>query len=177
MQASQKTIQKVSIMIRIIIVFTTLFLAYPIALADDSKVQATFDQIYGSSNIKDNRISLGFSEEERTILLSEMRVILTSIQQILAATAANDKDLLLRSAEHSGASLASVLEKVRSKSYNDKTTLAFEKIGAASRMRFDQFRIAVSKMDISNSDNLREINSMISKLMKNCLVCHAVYRY
>ncbi len=72
MQASQKTIQKVSIMIRIIIVFTTLFLAYPIALADDSKVQATFDQIYGSSNIKDNRISLGFSEEERTILLSEM---------------------------------------------------------------------------------------------------------
>lgn len=129
------------------------------------------------TNGMDRRVSLGFDDLEKLILLSEMRMMLTSVQQILNGISTGNKALIVKSAEQSGVYLLGVLNKVNGHSYRDKTPVMFEKVGAASRMMFEELSIEAAAMDVNNIEDVKKISGLTSKVMRNCLVCHAMYRY
>lgn len=81
----------------------------------------------------DNRYHLGFNDEEKVEFLSEMRQMLSSIQQITLGIGTGNKAMIIKAAHYSGNRMA----RATPQSIKDKTPVSFEQIGGPTHMMFE----------------------------------------
>ncbi len=120
----------------------------------------------------DSRISLGLNAEEKTEFLSEMRQMLTSIQQIMLGIGTGDKAMIIEAARYSGNRMA----RATPQSVKNKTPVSFEKIGGPIHMMFEELIINTQEADESDADDMKDLAEFTGVLMGNCLACHAMFK-
>jgi len=116
----------------------------------------------------DNRLALRLTVNERDALLLEMRTWLSSSQGVLDAAVRNDMDEVARIAKISGMAA----EAETPGSLFRKLPLGMKTLGFATRANFDEIAV----MAETNKDK-DEVIAKLSLTMKNCIACHAVYRF
>jgi hypothetical protein len=114
----------------------------------------------------DTRIDLGLTAEERADFLAEMRVMLASIQGILAGIGADDRERIAEAARQSGNRMARATpETVRA-----KLPQAFRDLGGPTHMMFEELAIR------AETDDMDSLASAAAVIMNQCLACHATFR-
>ena len=114
----------------------------------------------------DSRISLKLSEEEKSELLSEMRQMLASIQGIVTGIGTEDRDLIMRSASHSGNRMA----RTTPQSIRQKLPQSFKELGGPTHMMFEELVIR------AETDDMATLAEFTGQLMQQCLSCHAKFK-
>jgi hypothetical protein len=114
----------------------------------------------------DNRISLGFTVQEKAEFLSEMRKMLASIQGVIMGIGTNDRDLIMKSAQYSGNRMA----RATPGSIKEKTPVSFKEIGGPIHMKFEELVIR------EETDDMDMLAELTGELMQNCLACHATFK-
>ena len=115
----------------------------------------------------DDRVTILLDDNERNLVLAEMRAFLSSIQQINQGLSQNDMALVAASARKSGnAARAGVPG-----SLVGKLPIEFKKLGGDTHAKFDQLA-----MDAEDMEDNNHTMQQLSTLMQNCVSCHAAYR-
>lgn len=115
----------------------------------------------------DERITILLDDNERNLVLAEMRGFLFSIQQINQGLSANNMKLVTESARRSGKAAQGGVPGT----LVGKLPIEFKKLGGDTHARFDQ--LAMDAEDLEDSNHTLE---QLSVLMQNCVSCHAAYR-
>lgn len=115
----------------------------------------------------DERITILLDDNERNMVLAEMRGFLFSIQQINQGLSANNMKLVTESARRSGKAAQGGVPGT----LVGKLPIEFKKLGGDTHARFDQ--LAMDAEDLEDSNHTLE---QLSILMQNCVSCHAAYR-
>ena len=115
----------------------------------------------------DQRITILLTENERALVLAEMRAFLQSVQQISQAISEDNLDAVASSARKSGMAAQGEIPGT----LVGKLPLQFKKWGRDTHMKFDQ--LALDAEDLEDSGHSLE---QLSTLMQNCVTCHATYR-
>ena len=116
----------------------------------------------------DGRQAIRLDDNERQLVLSEMRAFLESVQQITTGISENDMKLVVASARNVG--LAS--QQAVPGSLIGKLPLAFKKLGRDTHAKFDEMALDAEQVEDSEHSL-----SQLGKLMHNCVACHAAYRF
>ncbi len=119
----------------------------------------------------DNRYHLGFNDAEKAEFLSEMRQMLTSIQQITLGIGTGNKAMIIKAARYSGNRMA----RATPQSVKDKTPVSFEQIGGPTHMLFEALAINAAEVDENDADELKDLAELTGELMRNCLACHVAF--
>ena len=124
--------------------------------------------IQGSSTEStDGRIEILLNDNERNLVLAEMRAFLSSIQQINQGLSENNMELVTEHARKSGKAAQAGMPGT----LVGKLPLQFKKLGGDTHAKFDQ--LAMDADDLGDRNHALE---QLSTLMKNCVACHATYR-
>lgn len=124
--------------------------------------------IQGSSTEStDGRIEILLNDNERNLVLAEMRAFLSSVQQINQGLSENNMELVTEHARKSGNAAQTGMPGT----LVGKLPLQFKKLGGDTHAKFDQ--LAMDADDLGDRDHALE---QLSTLMKNCVTCHAAYR-
>ena len=115
----------------------------------------------------DQRITILLTEDERALVLTEMRAFLQSVQQISQGVSEDDLELVATSARKSGKAAQSEVPGT----LVGKLPLQFKKWGRDTHMKFDQ--LALDAEDLEDGSHSLE---QLSTLMQNCVTCHETYR-
>lgn len=115
---------------------------------------------------QDTRISLGFTEAEKTVFLAEMRQMLVSIQGIIAGIGAEDREQIMTAARYSGNRMA----RETPLSIKQKTPVAFKEIGSPTHMLFEELVIR------AETDDMDQLTEFTGELMQQCIRCHALFK-
>jgi len=115
----------------------------------------------------DGRITILLNDNERNLVLAEMRAFLVSIQQINQGLAEDDMERVAMSARRSG----NAAQDSMPGSLVGKLPIEFKKLGRDTHTRFDQ--LAMDAEDLEDNSHTME---QLSTLMQNCVTCHATYR-
>jgi hypothetical protein len=114
----------------------------------------------------DSRIDLGLTAEERADFLAEMRVMLASIQGILAGIGEGDRERIAEAARQSGNRMARATpETVRA-----KLPQAFRDLGGPTHMLFEELAVR------AETDDMDSLAAATAVIMSQCLACHATFR-
>jgi len=114
----------------------------------------------------DQRIGLGFTEQEKKEFLAEMRQMLTSIQGVISAIAVGDREKIIASARYSGNRMA----RQTPESIKQKTPSAFKEIGGPTHMMFEELVIR------AETDDMESLTEFTGELMLQCLACHSMFK-
>ncbi len=117
----------------------------------------------------DQRSPIVLSDDERAIILREMRGLLDNIGEILEASDAGDRARLAAAARRSGVN-GPEADHIP-KSLAPKLPLEFKKLGLATHRAFDQIA-----HDAEQSGDSQLTRRQLVTLMKNCSSCHATWR-
>lgn len=134
-------------------------------------VVAVFSYKFTVGEVKpsdDGRLAVQLSKDERNGLLLEMRTWLQNSQAILAAVSSQDFAAVATIAKSSGM----VAEAATPGSLFRKIPVEMKALGFDTRKKFDE--IATDAGRLKNSQHTIE---QISIAMKNCVACHATYRF
>ena len=115
----------------------------------------------------DGRTEIILNDNERNLVLTEMRAFLVSVQQINQGIADNNMELVVEHARKSGKAATGSMPGT----LVGKLPLTFKKLGGDTHAKFDQ--LAMDAEDLGDRDHTLE---QLSTLMKNCVACHAAYR-
>jgi len=115
----------------------------------------------------DGRISILLNPEERDLVLAEMRMFLSSVQQINSGIAEDDLKVVSKAARAVGKAAQGEVPG----SLVGKLPLAFKKLGFDTHTKFDQLA-----MDTDDLGDAKHALSQLSSLMQNCVACHETYR-
>lgn len=117
---------------------------------------------------KDTRQTIVLTEEEREIVLFEMRSFLEAVQTIVGGLAANDLAIVTKSAKKVGfvdqEPLPATLKK--------KLPKDFKILGMKTHKAFDQLA-----MDTKEMEDKQQTLEQLGALMKNCVSCHAMFKF
>ncbi len=116
----------------------------------------------------DNRIIIHLTEDERHIVLSEMRNFLLSVQQISRGIADEDMELVSRAAKKSG----NTIQRDMPGTLIGKLPIEFKQLGFDTHNRFDQI-----SMDAESLSDRQHTLEQIAELMQNCIACHDTYQF
>ena len=115
----------------------------------------------------DKRKKLYLNEEERSHVLAEMRMFLTSVQQITRGVSEEDMKRVIEYAKKSGRAGGGGAPSTLGK----KLPKQFRILGLQTHTKFDQLA-----MDAADLEDPGHALSQLSSLMKNCISCHASYQ-
>jgi hypothetical protein len=115
----------------------------------------------------DGRTEILLTDNERNLVLAEMRAFLSSVQQINQGIAENNMALVAETARKSGKAAQAVMPGA----LMGKLPLPFKKLGGDTHAKFDQ--LAMDANDLGDRDHALQ---QLSTLMENCVNCHAAYR-
>ncbi len=115
----------------------------------------------------DGRIEILLNDNERNLVLTEMRAFLSSVQQINQGLSENNMELVAEHARKSGKAAQAGMPGT----LVGKLPLQFKKLGGDTHAKFDQ--LAMDADDLGDRDHVLQ---QLSSLMKNCVTCHATYR-
>ena len=116
----------------------------------------------------DGRIEILLNDNERNLVLAEMRAFLNSVQQINQGISEDNMKLVAASARKSGKAAQTGMPGT----LVGKLPLQFKKLGGDTHVKFDE--LAMDADDLGDRDHALE---QLSTLMKNCVACHATYRF
>ena len=115
----------------------------------------------------DERTAILLNAGERDLVLAEMRVFLSSVQQISHGLSENDMALVAAYARKSGKAAQAEIPGTLA----GKLPLQFKQLGFDTHKKFDQ--LAMDAEDLEDEQHTLE---QLSILMQNCVSCHATYR-
>jgi len=116
---------------------------------------------------RDKRTLIKLAPSERQMVLAEMRSFLISVQQVSKGIANNEMSYVISAARKSGA----IAQGRAPESLAKKLPLAFKQMGLDTHRKFDL--LAQDAEDLGDRDHAL---TQLSKLMKNCITCHEMYR-
>ena len=116
----------------------------------------------------EGRTVILLEQDERDLVLSEMRVFLESVQQITGGIAADDMQQVAESARRSGRNAQVAVPG----SLIGKLPLAFKKLGSDTHRKFDE--LALDAEQLGDRDHAL---SQLGTLLDNCVTCHSAYRF
>ena len=116
----------------------------------------------------DGRTVVLLERNERDFVLSEMRVFLESVQQITGGIDEDDMKLVAEHARKSGSNAQTGVPG----SLIGKLPLSFKKMGFDTHAKFDE--LALDAEQLGDRDHAL---SQLSRLLGNCVACHAAYRF
>ncbi|MCG6885987.1 MAG: hypothetical protein LJE74_02110 [Proteobacteria bacterium] len=115
----------------------------------------------------DGRQALLLEPAERDLVLAEMRAFLASLQNITQGVSEENMALVAEAARKVGTAAQQEVPGT----LVGKLPLAFKKLGFDTHKQFDMLALDAEQLgDPGHS------LAQLSKLMKNCVSCHAVYR-
>jgi len=115
----------------------------------------------------DGRTEILLNDNERNLVLTEMRAFLNSVQQINRGLAEDNMELVVEYARKSGKAAQAGMPGT----LVGKLPLLFKKLGGDTHAKFDQ--LAMDAADLGDRDHSLQ---QLSTLMQNCVNCHATYR-
>ena len=121
-----------------------------------------------ASKSSDTRELIQLTAAEKDIVLTEMRIFLTSTQQIIKGISEGDMELVASQAKKSGKAAQAEIPASLAK----KLPVQFKKLGSDTHMKFDQ--ITMDAEDLGDSEHAL---SQLSVLLQNCTSCHEIYRF
>ena len=116
----------------------------------------------------DGRQAIQLDDNERQLVLSEMRAFLESVEQITRGISETDMKLVAAAARNVG--LAS--QQAVPGSLIGKLPLPFKKLGRATHAKFDEMALDAEQFEDSGHSL-----SQLGKLLQICVACHAAYRF
>lgn len=116
----------------------------------------------------DGRTEILLNDNERNLVLAEMRAFLNSVQQINQGISEDNMELVAESARKSGKAAQTGMPGA----LVGKLPLPFKKLGGDTHVKFDE--LAMDADDLGDRNHALE---QLSALMKNCVACHATYRF
>ncbi|PJZ52072.1 hypothetical protein [Leptospira adleri] len=119
---------------------------------------------------RDGRTSIHLTEDEKLLVLGEMRGLLTSLNGIIEGLSEDDSEKAAQAASNSGMGLVKSLEN-EEKAILLKLPLEFKRLGFGTHEQFD--RIAVQ---IRQKQDLKVILKGMDDLTKKCVACHTAYK-
>ena len=121
-----------------------------------------------TSLASDNRTVIHLTQEERHIVLTEMRNFLISVQQISSGIADEDMELISLAARKSG----NTVQRDMPGSLVGKLPIEFKQLGFNTHSRFDQI-----SMDAETLSDRQHTLEQMAELMQNCIACHETYQF
>ena len=121
-----------------------------------------------ASKSSDTRELIQLTAAEKDIVLTEMRIFLTSTQQIIKGISEDDMELVASQAKKSGKAAQAEIPASLAK----KLPAQFKKLGSDTHVKFDQ--IAMDAEDLGDNEHTL---SQLSVLLQNCTSCHELYRF
>ncbi len=118
-------------------------------------------------SLEDGRIAVLLTEDERNLILDEMRGFLVSVQGVSQAITESNMEKVAELAHKAG--MAS--EEGTPGSLLQKIPLSMKKLGFGTREKFDE----IAKTARTSKDAVVARNQL-DALMHNCIACHATYR-
>lgn len=115
----------------------------------------------------DQRTLILLNDNERQLVLSEMRHFLMSVQQITAAINNNDFKSIASAAAQSG----NAVQQGMPGSLVGKLPIEFKQLGYDTHSRFDQ--ISLDATSFSDREHTLE---QLGELLNNCVACHETYQ-
>ena len=113
-----------------------------------------------------DRTSLGFTPQEKTEFLAEMREMLSSIQKIMMGIGTENRELIISAAHYSGNRMA----RNTPQSIKQKTPQNFKEIGGSTHMMFEELVVR------AEADDMSTLAEFTGGLMQKCVACHAIYK-
>lgn len=114
----------------------------------------------------DGRENLRLTYQEQAIFLSEMRVMLGSIQEIMAGLGSGNRELIAEAARRSGNRMA----RATPASIRAKLPVSFQVLGEPTHMQFEELAVRAT------TDDLDMLAAHTATLMQQCMACHASFR-
>jgi len=118
------------------------------------------------NEISDGRTGLGLNPVEKVAFLAEMRQMLASIQGIVTGIGEENRELIAESARSSGNRMA----RATPDTVRNKLPQSFKEIGGPTHMMFEELAVR------AETDDMDMLASFTGKLMKQCLVCHSLFK-
>lgn len=114
----------------------------------------------------DPRVNLKLTPKEKEVFLSDMRVMLQTVQEIMQAISVEDREAIANAARQSGNQMA----RHTPMSIKQKLPKSFQAIGGPMHMSFEEFAIR------AETDDMREMTAQLSIMMRQCMACHAAFK-
>ncbi len=115
----------------------------------------------------DGREALILEPAERDLVLTEMRMFLSSVQKITQALTEEDMETVVKSAREVGLAAQQAVPG----SLMGKLPLAFKKLGFDTHKKFDELALDAEQLGDPN-----HALQQLSTLMNNCVACHSTYQ-
>ena len=118
-------------------------------------------------NATDGRQALTLEPAERDLVLTEMRMFLSSVQRINQALTTEDFNEIVKAAREVGAAAQEAVPG----SLMGKLPLAFKTLGFDTHTKFD-----LLALDAEQLGDPKHTMQQLATLIKNCFGCHATYQ-
>jgi len=115
----------------------------------------------------DARTAIILNEDERALVLAEMRGFLSAVQTMNTALATDDLAQVEKSARSVGRAAAQEVPPA----LMAKLPLQFKQLGMSTHQGFDQ--IAMDARDLGDRQHTQQ---QLGQLMNNCVACHATFQ-
>lgn len=115
----------------------------------------------------DGREALILEPAERYLVLTEMRMFLSSVQKITQALTKEDMETVVKAAREVGLAAQQAVPG----SLMGKLPLAFKKLGFDTHKKFDALALDAEQLGDPN-----HALQQLSTLMNNCVACHSTYQ-
>ena len=116
----------------------------------------------------DSRTTILLTQEERDLVLFEMRVFLQSVQQITSGISTDDMDLVASSARKSGRNAQIAVPGT----LIGKLPIAFKKLGFDTHAKFDELALDAEQL----GDGEHTV-TQLGTLLENCVSCHSAFKF
>lgn len=116
----------------------------------------------------DGRQAILLDEAERNLVLTEMRVFLTSVQSITKGVSEKDMAQVVNAARQVGAQAQQAVPG----SLIGKLPLTFKQLGFDTHKKFDL--LALDAEELADPQHTLQ---QLAELMNNCVACHSTYKF
>jgi len=123
--------------------------------------------VVSAAEVIDSREVIYLNQAEKHHVLTEMRLFLTSVQQIIEGVTEEDITKIVKYAKKSGKAGGGGAPST----LRHKLPKTFKLLGSQTHMKFDQ--LALDTADLEDPGLALQ---QLSTLMKNCLACHSKFR-
>lgn len=115
----------------------------------------------------DGRIAIVLNDDEKNLVLGEMRLFLSTVQTVTSAVVAND----MKKASESARAVGTAAQQAVPGTLIGKLPIEFKKLGFDTHGQFDM--LAMDAEQLGDRDHTLK---QLSVVMENCVACHAGYR-
>lgn len=120
-----------------------------------------------TQTLADGRVAIQLSDSERDLVLSEMRAFLATLQAITEGATGDDLAMAASAARKAGIAA----QRGVPVALMGKLPLEFKQLGVDTHRQFDQLAL-----DAEQLGDAEHTLGQMSRLMRNCVSCHAAYR-